>query len=87
MVWPWSNTILAPSNYIEKFTLVIQFWNKGLWDTNGLAFAIQMMLMLLLGHVFALSPIVEKGIKKLRFRLTDDRTLKRKSPSSILRMF
>ena len=65
MVWPWSNTTLAPSNYIEKFTLVIQFWNKGLWDTNGLAFAIQMMLMLLLGHVFALSPIVEKGIKKL----------------------
>ncbi len=65
MVWPWSNTILAPSNLIEKFTLVIQFWNKGLWDTNGLAFAIQMMLMLILGHVFALSPIVEKGIKKL----------------------
>ena len=54
---------LIASNYTEKFTLVIQFWNKGLWDTNGLAFAIQMMLMLLLGHVFALSPIVEKGIK------------------------
>lgn len=65
IIWPWSNTTIIASNYTEKFTLVIQFWNKGLWDTNGLAFAIQMMLMLLLGHVFALSPIVEKGIKRL----------------------
>ena len=65
MIWPWSNSSLIPSNYTDKFSLVIQFWNKGLWNTDGLAFAIQMMLMLLLGHVFALSPFVEKGIKKL----------------------
>ena len=63
MLWPWSNNSLIPSNYADKFSLVIQFWNKGLWNTDGLAFAIQMMLMLLLGHVFALSPFVEKGIK------------------------
>ena len=65
MIWPWSNSSLIPSNYSDKFSLVIQFWNKGLWNTDGLAFAIQMMLMLLLGHVFALSPFVEEGIKKL----------------------
>ena len=45
-------------NY-RKISLV-RILEQRLWDTNGLAFAIQMMLMLILGHVFALSPVVKE---------------------------
>ncbi len=34
---------------------VLQFWEKGFWDNGLLVFAIQMMLMLVLGHILALT--------------------------------
>ncbi len=40
----------------------ISWWMAGLWNTNLLVFAMQMMLMLVLGHVLALTPAVERLI-------------------------
>ena len=48
-----------------KFLQLLSFWYNGLWGRGGLTFAIQMMLMLVLGHVLALSRPVEKLIDKL----------------------
>ncbi|MBT03623.1 MAG: short-chain fatty acid transporter [Crocinitomicaceae bacterium] len=63
--WPWENATNNIDGYGSKFSLILQYWNDGLWNINGLAFAIQMMLMLLLGHILALSPVVEKIILRL----------------------
>ncbi|MFB6306962.1 MAG: TIGR00366 family protein, partial [Flavobacteriales bacterium] len=41
---------------------LLRYWEKGMWNTAGLEFAIQMMLMLVLGHVLALSKPVNKVI-------------------------
>ena len=49
----------------NKFLQLLSFWYNGLWGKGGLTFAIQMMLMLVLGHVLALSRPVEKLIDKL----------------------
>jgi short-chain fatty acids transporter len=51
-------------DYILKLSLD---WESGLWNksTGGLYFAFQMMLMLVLGHVLALSAPVSKLIDKL----------------------
>lgn len=37
-------------------------WQEGLWKSNLLAFAFQMMLMLVLGHALALSSFFDRGI-------------------------
>ena len=44
---------------------VLEYWEKGLWDGPLLIFAIQMMLMLVLGHVLALSSTVNTLIEKV----------------------
>ena len=44
---------------------LLLFWEQGLWDKNLLIFAFQMMLMLVLGHVVALSQTVNKIIEKM----------------------
>ncbi|GAB5416382.1 MAG: TIGR00366 family protein [Crocinitomicaceae bacterium] len=44
---------------------LIGFWETGLWDTPLLKFAFQMMLMLVLGHVLALTKPVDALIKKV----------------------
>lgn len=40
-------------------------WSEGLWKPSLLAFAVQMMLMLVLGYIIALSPIVNQLIHQL----------------------
>lgn len=59
-----SDEIYASS---EKSRLVqtAEFWYDGLWNINGLAFAVQMMLMLLLGHVLALSKPIDNLLDNL----------------------
>jgi short-chain fatty acids transporter len=47
-----------------KFIQALLFWEGGLWNNNGLIFAMQMMLMLILGHVLALSAPVDRVIVK-----------------------
>lgn len=44
---------------------LLNFWQKGLWSDGGLIFALQMMLMLVLGHILALTPIVNRWINAL----------------------
>lgn len=44
---------------------VLGYWEKGMWESGLLAFAIQMMLMLVLGHTLALSPFISKLIDRI----------------------
>lgn len=37
-----------------------QMWQSGMWNTGLLAFAVQMMLILVLGHILALTPLVNR---------------------------
>lgn len=46
----------------SQFLQVLQFWETGMWEKGLLAFAVQMMLMLVLGHALALSKPVNKLI-------------------------
>ena len=48
-----------------KLLQLFSFWYAGLWGKGGLNFAFQMMLMLVLGHVLALSKPIEKLINKI----------------------
>ncbi len=41
---------------------LLGYWEKGLWDAPNLAFSVQMMLMLVLGHVLALTKPVDTFI-------------------------
>ena len=61
----WPNHSSENITWTEKGIQVLTYWNNGLWDPKGLAFAIQMMLMLLLGHVLALSKPIDKLITQL----------------------
>lgn len=49
------------------FLQLVKSWELGLWDSSGggLYFAFQMMLILVLGHVLALTPAVERLINTL----------------------
>ena len=49
----------ASADYVFE---LIEFWENGLWTNGLMVFAMQMMLMLVLGHILALTPAVEKGI-------------------------
>lgn len=54
----------SASSYLFFLT---ESWENGLWDksTGGLYFAFQMMLILVLGHVLALTPLVDRIIQAL----------------------
>ena len=43
---------------------LLNYWEKGLWNSPLLVFAVQMMLMLVLGHVLALTKTVSYWIDK-----------------------
>lgn len=43
---------------------LLNYWEKGLWNSSLLVFAVQMMLMLVLGHVLALTNTVSHWIDK-----------------------
>ena len=60
----WDSNSIELDNQ-EKITHLLDSWYKGLWGKAGLAFAFQMMLMLLLGHVLALSKPVELFINRI----------------------
>ena len=64
LLWP-SHSPLGNLNWLDKSINILNSWNNGLWNQKGLAFAVQMMLMLLLGHVLALSKPVDAAINKL----------------------
>ncbi len=46
---------------------ILSYWEEGIWNPPLLVFALQMMLMLVLGHVLALTKPIENLIKKATF--------------------
>ncbi|MCB0400507.1 MAG: short-chain fatty acid transporter [Flavobacteriales bacterium] len=51
---------LPEASSVGDYSLkLLQFWEGGIWDSGLLVFAMQMMLMLVLGHVLALSKPVD----------------------------
>lgn len=57
--------IFTPSQGGNHFAEVLGYWEKGLWSNSLLVFALQMMLILVLGHVLALSPISNRLINSI----------------------
>ena len=57
----WTCTESSTSGWDRGLELV-GFWEQGLWESKLLAFAVQMMLMLVLGHVLALTKPVDRFI-------------------------
>ena len=53
-----------PQHQGNHFIQLLRFWEQGLWHSPLLVFAMQMMLMLVLGHVLALSKPIDKLIAK-----------------------
>lgn len=49
----------------NKLVAVMGFWEKGIWEPGLLAFAVQMMLILVLGHTLALSPYFSRLIQRI----------------------
>ncbi len=56
----------------SKFLQLLKAWEGGMWNNNLLAFLVQMMLMLVLGHVLALSQPVDNLIRRLTQFCTDN---------------
>ncbi len=50
---------------VDRAMQLIDFWEKGLWDTPLLKFAFQMMLMLVLGHVLALTKPIDYLVSRV----------------------
>jgi len=44
---------------------IIEYWENGLWNNALMVFAVQMMLILVLGHILALSKPIDKLIKNI----------------------
>ena len=51
-------------SFSTRFLAVAASWEAGLWSNSLLVFAMQMMLMLVLGHVLALSKPIDVSIQK-----------------------
>ena len=52
-------------NHVDYSRDLLLFWEKGLWSDGGLIFTVQMMLMLVLGHVIAISKPINWFISKI----------------------
>tara|TARA_B100000963_G_scaffold57446_1_gene45520 strand:+ start:9104 stop:10447 length:1344 start_codon:yes stop_codon:yes gene_type:complete len=57
--------ITEPKQKGSYFLQILDFWEQGIWNSKLLEFAIQMMLMLVLGHTLALSRPIENLISKI----------------------
>jgi short-chain fatty acids transporter len=65
LVTAWFFTSPADQSGLSYGIDLLGFWQKGIWDPPMLVFAMQMMLMLVLGHTLALTPAVDGIISKL----------------------
>jgi len=52
-------------NLAEYSLILLDYWEKGLWQESLMVFAMQMMLILVLGHVIALSPFVNRFLNQM----------------------
>lgn len=55
-------TCPSESSYVSYGVDLMFFWESGLWTNSLMVFAVQMMLMLVLGHVLALTKPVDRFI-------------------------
>ncbi|WP_417599896.1 short-chain fatty acid transporter [Owenweeksia hongkongensis] len=46
-----------------RFPTMLQYWYDGIWSAPLMVFAMQMMLILVLGHALALAPLVNRAIE------------------------
>ena len=60
---------MAVLNSEESIKNLLLSWQEGLWNSNLLAFAFQMMLMLILGHTLALTSFFDSIINQITLRL------------------
>lgn len=62
------------SNSVNQNYLItlLEFWERGLWNSSLMVFALQMMLTLVLGHILAMSPLVSKFIDKISVFATNN---------------
>ena len=44
---------------------LLSYWENGMWNNNMIVFAFQMMLIMILGHVLALSNFASNQINKI----------------------
>lgn len=58
-------TMKSDISGIDRAMKLVEFWETGLWDTPLLKFAFQMMLMLVLGHVLALTKPVDYLVSRV----------------------
>lgn len=66
---------LEPSSNTDfKFLQLIKGWENEMWNNNLLGFLVQMMLMLILGHVLALSKPIDNLISKFTSMCTSNAT-------------
>lgn len=54
--------VVSPKSGLTAVEDVFAYWEKGLWGQGGLTFMVQMMLMLVLGHVLALTTVANRFI-------------------------
>ena len=60
-----------PTTKENHLVELLSSWEKGLWNPPLLVFALQMMLMLVIGHVVALSESIDSLIKKFTIYCTN----------------
>lgn len=63
--------IFGAGSFIEKLGNSADYWQKGLWNAPLLVFMVQMMLILVLGHILALAKPIKIFIERL-LSLTKD---------------
>jgi len=51
---------------------ITRYWEEGLWNSSLLVFAVQMMLMLVLGHALALTPPISKLIESITIHCSNN---------------
>ncbi|MFT6166038.1 MAG: short-chain fatty acids transporter [Vicingaceae bacterium] len=59
--------IASEQNYLIT---LFEYWERGLWNDDLMVFALQMMLMLVLGHILAMSLFVGRFIDRICFFAT-----------------
>ena len=66
-------TIPSSTSHFDYSLELLSFWENGMWDTGpgGLYFAFQMMFLLVLGHVLALSKPFSFLIDRLTYYCTN----------------
>lgn len=61
LAWAFGN---FPEDHVS-FPVLLQFWYNGIWSAPLMVFALQMMLILVLGHALALAPPISKAMEKI----------------------